>query len=122
MEKLTEIQDARLRLGTDVADRLGQIRALVIRAEDSRLNDIEEMPKYYNELRLLNKELISSYNIRLHNYNEGLETMKSINSIIQRASRLRVGPNSASMINYCRLAIKNNNTDGLLKIIRTGEM
>jgi Bardet-Biedl syndrome 2 protein len=89
MEKLTEIQDARLRLGTDVADRLGQIRALVIRAEDSRLNDIEEMPKYYNELRLLNKELISSYNIRLHNYNEGLETMKSINSIIQRASRLR---------------------------------
>jgi hypothetical protein len=40
MEKLTEIQDARLRLGTDVADRLGQIRALVIRAEDSRLNDM----------------------------------------------------------------------------------
>ncbi|KAJ3649377.1 hypothetical protein Zmor_021125 [Zophobas morio] len=122
MEKLGEIQDARLRLGTDVADRLGQIRAYVIRAEDSRLNDLQEMPKYYNELNKLNKELISSYNIRLHNYNEGLETMKTINSIIQKASRLRVGPNSANMINYCRQAIKNNNIEGLLKIIRTGEM
>mgnify|MGYP005985953961 CR=1 len=80
------------------------------------------MPKYYNELNKLNKELISSYNIRLHNYNEGLETMKTINSIIQKASRLRVGPNSANMINYCRQAIKNNNIEGLLKIIRTGEM
>lgn len=38
MESLTEIQDARLRLGTDVADRLGQIRGLIIKAEDSRIN------------------------------------------------------------------------------------
>lgn len=47
------------------------------------------MPKYYNELNKLNKELINSYNIRLNNYNEGLETMKNINSVIQKASRLR---------------------------------
>lgn len=40
MEKLTDIEDARLRLGTDVADRLGQIRSLVVRAEDNRLNDM----------------------------------------------------------------------------------
>lgn len=47
------------------------------------------MPKYYQELNSLNKELINSYNIRLQNYNEGMETMKTINSIIQKASRLR---------------------------------
>ncbi|EFA06343.1 Bardet-Biedl syndrome 2 protein homolog [Tribolium castaneum] len=122
MEKLGEIQDARLRLGTDVADRIGLIRGLVIRAEDCRINDIDEMAKYYVELDRVNKELISSYNIRLQNYNEGLETMKNINSIIQRASRLRVGPNSSTMINHCRAAIKNNNIEGLLKIIRTGEL
>lgn len=40
MNKLSEIQDARLRLDTDVADRLSQIRTLVIKAEDSRLNDL----------------------------------------------------------------------------------
>lgn len=47
------------------------------------------MPKYQNELNKLNKELINGYNIRLNNYNEGVETMKTINSIIQKASRLR---------------------------------
>lgn len=40
MEKLTDIQDAQLKLGTDVADRLGQIRNLIIKAEDSRMNDL----------------------------------------------------------------------------------
>lgn len=38
MENLKNIQDARLRLTTDVADRLGQIRGLIVKAEDSRLN------------------------------------------------------------------------------------
>lgn len=38
MEKLTEIQEARMQLSTDVADSLRQIRELVVRAEDSRLN------------------------------------------------------------------------------------
>lgn len=38
MENLKGIQDARLRLTTDVADRLGQIRGLIVKAEDSRLN------------------------------------------------------------------------------------
>lgn len=38
MEKLTEIQEARMQLSTDVADRLRQIRELVVRAEDSRIN------------------------------------------------------------------------------------
>lgn len=48
-----------------------------------------DMPGCYNELRNINKELINGYNIRLKNYEEGVETMKTINCIIQRASRLR---------------------------------
>lgn len=107
MEKLVEIQNAQVRLGTDVADRMEHIRYLVIKAEDSRINDMyvilkinfrfskkylgsrKEMPGYYNELNNLNNELINGYNIRLQSYNEGLETIKQINSIIQKASRLR---------------------------------
>lgn len=49
----------------------------------------KEMPGYYKELITINKELINGYNIRLQNYNEGVETMKKINAIIQKASRLR---------------------------------
>ncbi|XP_066249120.1 Bardet-Biedl syndrome 2 protein-like [Euwallacea similis] len=122
MQKLSDIQEARLRLDTDVADRLGQIRSLIVRAEDARVNDVKEMVGHYHELNNVNKSLINGYNIKAQNYNEGIETMKRINSIIQKASRLRVGQNSAVMINHCRNAIKNNNIEGLIKIIRTGEL
>lgn len=47
------------------------------------------MPKYYTELMGLNKEIINGHNIRLQNYNDGVDSMKKINAIIQRASRLR---------------------------------
>ncbi|KAF5291934.1 hypothetical protein FQA39_LY14166 [Lamprigera yunnana] len=121
MAVLSDIQESRLRLGTDIADKLGQIRNLVIKAEDSRVNALSEMCKYYNELNILNKELINGYNIRLQNYNEGKDSMKAVNSIIQKSSRLRVGQTSANMINHCRTAIKNNNIEGLIRIIRNGE-
>lgn len=40
MQKLSDIQEARLKLDTDVADQLGRIRNLIIRAEDCRINDM----------------------------------------------------------------------------------
>ncbi|KAG5882214.1 hypothetical protein JTB14_024725 [Gonioctena quinquepunctata] len=55
LNKLTEMQDAGVRLDTDVADKLAQIRTLVIQAEDSRLNDLKQLPNYYNELNAINK-------------------------------------------------------------------
>ncbi|KAK4885882.1 hypothetical protein RN001_002153 [Aquatica leii] len=121
MGTLSDIQESRLRLGTDIADKLGQIRNLVIKAEDSRVNDLPNMCKYYDELNILNKELINGYKTRLQNYTEGKDAMKAINSIIQKSSRLRIGEKSASMISHCRAAIKNNNNDMLIKIIKNGE-
>ncbi|XP_022913757.2 BBSome complex member BBS2-like [Onthophagus taurus] len=120
VEKLNKIQETRIKLGADIADRLTLIRELIIRAEDSRINCLDDVPKYYNELNNINQELINGYNIRLSNYNEGVETMKMINGIIQKSSRLRVGKKSSEMVNACRLAIKSNNTEGLIKIIKTG--
>nr|XP_023024753.1 Bardet-Biedl syndrome 2 protein homolog [Leptinotarsa decemlineata] len=121
LEKLIEIQDASARLNTDVADRLTQIRTLIIQAEDSRLNDLDQLPFYYNELMAINKEMIGGHNIRLQNYNEVVETTKGINAIIQKASKLRVGQKSSNVINYCRNYMNNNNAEGLIKVIRTGE-
>ncbi|XP_048518125.1 Bardet-Biedl syndrome 2 protein homolog, partial [Dendroctonus ponderosae] len=86
MQKLSDIQEARLKLDTDVADQLGRIRNLIIRAEDCRINDIKDMMSNYHELSGVNKALISGYNIKAQNYNEGIETMKRINQIIQKAS------------------------------------
>lgn len=122
LEKLNEIQDARLRLGADVADKLGRIRCLIVKAEDSRLNDMKEMPGYYKELNDINKELINGYNIRLSNYNEGVNAVKEINYIIQKASRMRAGEKASQVLNLCRTCIQNNNVEGLVKVIRTGEL
>lgn len=47
------------------------------------------MIEHYHELNNVNKTLINGYNIKAQNYNEGIETMKKINHIIQKASRLR---------------------------------
>lgn len=44
---------------------------------------------HYNDLDSVNRDLINGYNIKVQNYNEGIETMKKINNIIQKASRLR---------------------------------
>jgi len=49
----------------------------------------KEMIEHYHELNNVNKTLINGYNIKAQNYNEGIETMKKINHIIQKASRLR---------------------------------
>ncbi|XP_050507781.1 Bardet-Biedl syndrome 2 protein-like [Diabrotica virgifera virgifera] len=122
MGKLQDIQNARLRLETDVADRTSQIRALIVQADDCRINNLNALPDQYKELMTINAELINGYNIRLQNYNEGVETMKTLNSIIQKASRLRVGSKSSNMINFCRTCLNNNSAEGLLKVIKTGEM
>lgn len=40
LEKLTSIEEARSRLETDIADKLSQIRYLIIKAEDARIADL----------------------------------------------------------------------------------
>lgn len=45
--------------------------------------------KHYNELMGVNDDLISNYTIRLRNFNEMQKTLKMINEILQRASKLR---------------------------------
>lgn len=47
------------------------------------------MMKHYNELMGVNDDLISNYTIRLRNFNEMQKTLKMINEILQRASKLR---------------------------------
>lgn len=43
----------------------------------------------YKDLEVINIEMIGGHNIRIKNHEEGIETLKQINAIIQRASRLR---------------------------------
>ena len=49
------------------------------------------------------------------------ENLKHLNSVIQKAARLRIGKPSTKVIAACRKAVKKNNIGALLQIISTGE-
>ncbi|XP_069693259.1 BBSome complex member BBS2-like [Periplaneta americana] len=122
LQKVSALQDVRLRLGAEMADHSGLIRSLVVRAEDSRqLDDMKSMRKWYLELNDVNTDLVRGYNIRCKNHQELLDALKQLNIIIQRTARLRVGKYKTDVVNLCRLALKNNNLNSLVKIMRTGE-
>ncbi|KAJ9598202.1 hypothetical protein L9F63_011122 [Diploptera punctata] len=122
LQKISALQDVRLRLGAEMADHSGVIRSLVVRAEDARhLDDMKSMRKWYMELNDVNTDLIRGYNIRCKNHQELLDALRQMNVIIQKAARLRAGKYKTNVVNLCRTALKTNNLNSLVKIIRTGE-
>eukprot|EP00095_Tigriopus_kingsejongensis_P005469 maker-scaffold865_size87005-snap-gene-0.23 protein:Tk05469 transcript:maker-scaffold865_size87005-snap-gene-0.23-mRNA-1 annotation:"bardet-biedl syndrome 2 protein homolog" len=122
LEKAEELQSVRQRLSAEMADNSGMIRTLIVRAEDSRLMlDMKTMRNWYSQLNDINRDMISGYKIRCNNHEELMESLKLVNQIIQKSGRLRVGKSKASVISHCREAIKDNNPELLLKVIRTGD-
>ena len=79
------------------------------------------MKKWYAQLYDINRDLIAGYKIRVNNHQELMDTLKDVNQIIQKAGRLRGGKSKSKVITECRNAIKTNNVNLLLKVIRTGE-
>jgi Bardet-Biedl syndrome 2 protein len=116
-----EYNDIRLKLSAEIADSSNMIKTLVIKAEDARiLNDPEFMSKMYAQLKDLNGELVGEYTKRATNHEELLKSLKEVNHMIQKASRLRMGEFKSKVVALCRKAIKANNTISLNEIIRTG--
>ena len=101
---------------------LQRVKALVVRAEDSRLlNDMTMMRKAYTELWGLESQLVGAYNIRAKNHTGLLGALKEVNQMIQKAANLRVGAAKTSVITGCRAAVKANNLKNLFEIISIGE-
>ncbi|XP_061450545.1 Bardet-Biedl syndrome 2 protein isoform X2 [Rhineura floridana] len=94
------------KLTADMAEHSNLIRSMLVRAEDSRL--------------MGDMDLQSQYNIRCSNNTELLSNLKAVNQAIQRAGRLRVGRPKTQVIAACRDAIKNNDVNVLIKIMRAG--
>lgn len=75
------------------------------------------------KLKLLHvacRELIMEHTKRATNHAELLEALRQVNHMIQKAAKLRVGAPKARIVSACRAAVKENNTNALLKIIREG--
>ncbi|KAM8946161.1 BBSome complex member BBS2 isoform 2-T2 [Pelodytes ibericus] len=109
------------KLTADMAEQSNLIRSLLVQAEDARLmRDIKNMKTRYGELYDLNRDLISRYKIRSSNHTELINNLKCVNQAIQRAGRLRVGKPKVQVITACRDAIRSNNVNALLRIMRIG--
>lgn len=118
LEKVADYNAARLRLSADMADDLQRVKALVVRAEDSRLlNDMALMRRAYTELHALSNQLIGGYNIRAGNHGGLLAALKEVNQMIQKAANLRAGQAKTSIIADSRAALKKNNSELLVKIV-----
>lgn len=120
-QRITEFNSQRLQLTADMADDSQRIKALIVRAEDSRLmGDMSTMRRAYTELHSLNKQLLGGYNVRRTTHEGLLHSLKEVNAMIQRAANLRLGKVRTAMISECRAAVKANNMSVLLKIIKHG--
>lgn len=122
LEKLQDLESVKRKLNMDLGDKSSLIRNLIIRSEDARLlNDLKLMKRFYNELNELNNDVRNGYEIRVTNYNDIVSTVKELNGIIQKASRLRYGKYKADPVSLSKNAISSNNPNFLIKAIRTGE-
>ena len=108
-------------LTADMADDSQRIKALVVRAEDSRLmQDMFTMRRAYTELYTNNKQLLSGYSIRKKTHDDLVTVLKDVNNMIQKAANLRVGKIKSTIISECRANVKSNNLVALIKIMKHG--
>lgn len=118
---MNEYNATRINLTADMAEESQRMKALIIRAEDSRLMfDMENMRKAYTELSSMNNQMIMSYNIRQTNHENLLNALKDVNQMIQKASNLRLGKPKSRVVADCRSAVKQNDLQSLFRIIKHG--
>ncbi|XP_061891432.1 Bardet-Biedl syndrome 2 protein homolog [Entelurus aequoreus] len=121
LTEVDEFHTVHQKLTAEMADHSNYIKNMLVQAEDARLmGDMTSMKKRYRELYNLNRDLVNEYKIRSNNHNALLACLKSVNQAIQRAGRLRVGKAKNQVISACRDAIKSNNVNTLLRVMRAG--
>lgn len=108
---------ARSMVDGDTAQLSSAIKAAVVRAEDARLlGDVAGLKRAHKRLADLNRDMWLEHGRRVANQQELLAGLKGINSMIQAAAGLRVGPAQAKVVAACRAAIKANNLQSLEKV------
>lgn len=122
LEKLRELELVKGKLNVELGDKANLLRNLLIRSEDARLlKDWNLMKRLYIELDEVNSSLRRGCEIRMTNYKDIVGTVKELNGIVQKASRLRFGKYKTDPVAISKQAIMTNNPQSMIKAIRTGE-
>lgn len=118
LEQVELYNQTRLTLAAEVADSSNLIKALVIKAEDARiLGEMQLMREIYSNLFDLNRDLLLEHTKRTTNHNKLLAALRTVNHMIQKAARLRVGSYKQQLVSSARTAIKNNNIGSVLETL-----
>ncbi len=68
------------------------------------------------------RDLITDQMRRSSNQHSLLEALRLVNQMIQRGAKLRLGAAKVGVVAACRAALKANNPQALMSIIRSGAM
>jgi Bardet-Biedl syndrome 2 protein len=121
LQTVADCNAARTHLTADMAEEAQRLKALIVKAEDSRiLSDIASMRRAFTDLYSVNATLMAGYKSRSSNHQGLLAALKEVNLTIQRAANLRIGASKAHPGSESRAAVKANNMPALLRIIETG--
>ncbi|XP_041984812.1 Bardet-Biedl syndrome 2 protein-like [Aricia agestis] len=121
MDNVSDIDETRHRLAAETAEKAQLITALLPAAQDAAAYNLNEMLNRYKEVILLNEELITSCYVRRSAQDQATDSLKQLHTILQQATRLRVGKYSKAVVNACRKAVRENNTEALIKIMQVGD-
>lgn len=75
----------------------------MVKAEDSRvLGDMKYMKKYYSDVMVQNKSLMTELLKRKSNNDILMASLKDLNQMISKASNLRLGTHKTKVTTLCR--------------------
>lgn len=73
------------------------------------MGDMAYVRKYYTEVMNENKSLMTELQKKKQNNETLMNALRKVNSMIQKASNLRMGQAKTRITAMCRKAIKSNN-------------
>ncbi|XP_063830957.1 Bardet-Biedl syndrome 2 protein homolog [Ostrinia nubilalis] len=121
MEIAAQVGEMRSRLAAETAERAQLITALLPAAQDAAAFDLKEMLNRYKEVIMLNEELLSGCHVRRSTQEQAVTSLKNLHTILQQASRLRVGKYSKAVVAASRKAVREDNVEALIKILQVGD-
>ncbi|EGR29382.1 hypothetical protein IMG5_156790 [Ichthyophthirius multifiliis] len=122
LDQVKQYSEAKMNITADIADSIQQVKTFIVKAEDSRIcGDMKFMKKYYSDVMVQNNNLMTELIKRKKNNNILMSSLKEINSMINKASNIRLGNAKTRVTTLCRNAIKNKDFFSLLRIIEGGQ-
>ncbi|GAU96928.1 hypothetical protein RvY_08295 [Ramazzottius varieornatus] len=116
--QVEEFQKNRQRQVADIADRGSTIRAMLMKAEETKMLEVwPEVRKCFLELGNQNKAVLGDFRVQMEAHEKLTTGLKLVSQLIDKAARLRVGSVKADLFAKCRMAVQNRDVGLLTRLM-----